>query len=101
MSILLKDLKNIDVDSILEEREKLKCIEAFNAFDKNGSKKIEKEELRKVLEGNWLWIHYWLLLVVEMGQNPTEEQLIKMINEVDSTGEGSIILEDFLKIIAL
>jgi len=25
-----------------------------------------------------------------MGQNPTEEELIKMINEVDQSGEGSI-----------
>ena len=25
-----------------------------------------------------------------MGQNPTEEELIKMINEVDQTGEGAI-----------
>ena len=25
-----------------------------------------------------------------MGQSPTEEELIKMINEVDSTGQGAI-----------
>ena len=25
-----------------------------------------------------------------MGQNPTEEELIKMINEVDQSGEGAI-----------
>ena len=25
-----------------------------------------------------------------MGQNPTEEELIKMISEVDQTGEGAI-----------
>jgi len=27
-----------------------------------------------------------------MGQNPTEEELIKMINEVDQTGEGAICI---------
>lgn len=35
-----------------------------------------------------------------MGQKPTEEDLIKMINEVDSTGRGAIGREDFLKVIA-
>ena len=49
-----------------------------------------------------------------MGQNPTEEELIKMINEVDQTGEGAICkkknntiiifffqgYDDFLKVIA-
>lgn len=46
------------------------------AFDKNASGYIEKDELRKVLE--------------EMGQKPTEEELIKMINDVDSSGRGAI-----------
>jgi len=35
-----------------------------------------------------------------MGQKPTEEELIKMINEVDSSGRGAIGKEDFLKVIA-
>ena len=51
MSFTLKDLKNINID-ILSKKEREKCAEAFTAFDKNGSKCIEKEELRKVLEGN-------------------------------------------------
>ena len=76
MTLLLKELKNIDL-KILNEKEETKCIETFNAYDKNGSKRLEKEELRMVLQ--------------EMEQNPSEEQLIKMINEVDSTGEGAII----------
>ena len=37
---------------ILTQKEKQKCYEAFVAFDKNGSGFIEKDELRKVLEGN-------------------------------------------------
>jgi Ca2+-binding EF-hand superfamily protein len=48
MSMLLKGLRNIDI-KILNEREQSKCIEIFNAYDKNGSKKIEKEELKMVL----------------------------------------------------
>lgn len=51
MAFYLKDLKEIDPSEILDEKEKMKCLDAFNAFDKNGSKKIEKNELRLVLEG--------------------------------------------------
>ena len=51
MAISLKDLKNIDPSTLLDDRERQKCLEAFNAYDKNGSKRLEKEELRKVLEG--------------------------------------------------
>ena len=68
--------------NILNEYEKQKCIEAFNIYDKNGSKRLEKEELRIVLEG--------LLLIPEMGHNPTDEELVKMISDVDSTGDGAI-----------
>jgi len=52
MAFYLKDLKEIDPLEILDEKEKQKCLDAFNAFDKNGSKKIEKNELRLVLEGS-------------------------------------------------
>lgn len=48
MTLLLKELKNIDL-KILNEKEVTKCIETFNAYDKNGSKRLEKEELRMVL----------------------------------------------------
>ncbi|KAL4472964.1 hypothetical protein ABPG72_020658 [Tetrahymena utriculariae] len=85
MSLSLKQLRNIDIN-ILSKKEIDKCQEAFTAFDKNGSKFIEKEELRKVLE--------------EMGQSPQEEELIKMINEVDQTGKGAISFDDFLTVIA-
>jgi len=36
MAIYLKDLREVKVD-ILDEKERQKCREAFNAFDKNGS----------------------------------------------------------------
>jgi calmodulin len=75
MQINSEDLKKINVE-ILTNKEKQKCYEAFVAFDKNASGYIEKDELRKVLE--------------EMGQKPTEEELIKMINDVDSSGRGAI-----------
>ncbi|EAS02635.2 dynein 18 kDa light chain, flagellar outer arm protein (macronuclear) [Tetrahymena thermophila SB210] len=85
MSLSLKQLRDVDIN-ILTKKEIDKCQEAFTAFDKNGSKFIEKEELKKVLE--------------EMGQSPQEEELIKMINEVDQTGKGAISFDDFLTVIA-
>ena len=48
MPLLLKSLKTIDL-KILNDREQQKCIETFNAYDKNGSRRLEKEELRMVL----------------------------------------------------
>ena len=48
MPLLLKSLANIDI-RVLSEREQQKCIETFNAYDKNGSRRLEKEELRMVL----------------------------------------------------
>lgn len=54
MLFSLKDLKDVNLD-ILEEKEKQKCLDAFNAFDKNGSKKIEKHELKIVLEGTYFF----------------------------------------------
>ena len=35
--------------SVLAQKERAKCLEAFTAFDKNGSKMIEKDELKIVL----------------------------------------------------
>lgn len=50
MSLAIKEIRNADIN-ILSKREIDKCSEAFTSFDKNGSRFIEKEELRKVLEG--------------------------------------------------
>jgi Ca2+-binding EF-hand superfamily protein len=69
---------------ILNDYEKQKCIEAFNIYDKNGSKRLEKDELRIVLEGK--------VFQLEMGFNPTDEELNKMVTDVDSTGDGAISL---------
>lgn len=52
MSINFEELKRVNVE-ILSSKEKQKCYEAFVAFDKNASGYIEKDELRKVLEGKF------------------------------------------------
>jgi Ca2+-binding EF-hand superfamily protein len=43
-------IKETDID-FLTKREKEKCVEMFNCFDKNGSKLLEKQELIIALQG--------------------------------------------------
>mmetsp|Transcript_31077 Transcript_31077/g.28270 ORF Transcript_31077/g.28270 Transcript_31077/m.28270 type:complete len:89 (-) Transcript_31077:616-882(-) len=74
------------IRDILTEAELSKSQEAFSIFDKDGSGYIDRDELRKVLE--------------EMGQKPSDDEIIKMINEVDSHNNGVIDFNDFLKVIA-
>ncbi|KAJ1421531.1 hypothetical protein B484DRAFT_452689 [Ochromonadaceae sp. CCMP2298] len=61
------------------------CREAFLAFDKDRSGLIDVWELRQVLEA--------------MGQHPTEEELLQMINEVDENASGSIDFAEFLTVV--
>jgi calmodulin len=70
---------------VLSQEEIDGCREAFNAFDKDGSKTIDVWELRDVLEA--------------MGQKPTEEELFQMISEVDENMSGTIDFAEFLKVI--
>ena len=44
-------MNDIDVNAILTETEINKSREAFHAFDIDGSGTIDRDELRKVLEG--------------------------------------------------
>ena len=78
-------MENIDI-SILSKTEIEKSNEAFVAFDKDGNGYIDRNELKAVLE--------------EMGQKPNDDEVTKMINEVDTTNSGKIYFKDFLKVIA-
>lgn len=62
-----------------------KCREAFDLFDVNDNEYIEIAELRAALEN--------------MGHQPTEEELYRMMNEGDLNGECKIGFEAFMKII--
>jgi calmodulin len=57
--------------------------EGFSLFDKDGSGNINTDELGAVLR--------------ELGQDPTEAELMEMINEVDGDGTGCIDLQEFLE----
>merc|ERR1711997_1046624 len=56
--------------------------EAFDEFDKDKSGTISPEELLGVLRA--------------MGQNPTEDELLNLVLEVDIDGNGTIEFEEFL-----
>ena len=60
----------------LTKEEDAKCYEAFSAFDKDSSGKIDANELRIVLE--------------MMGQKTTEEEIFRMISEADAESTGEI-----------
>lgn len=59
-------MNNLTDDQIAELKE------AFSVFDKNGDGQISSNELESVMRS--------------LGQNPTEAELLEMINEIDSDG---------------
>ena len=71
----MADDGNQDYDGLTKE-EDAKCYEAFSAFDKDSSGKIDANELRIVLE--------------MMGQKTTEEEIFRMIAEADAESTGEI-----------
>lgn len=59
--------------------------EAFNIFDRDGDGHIDKKELATVLRS--------------LGQNPSSYEIDQIMNEVDTSGNGTIEFEEFLDII--
>lgn len=60
--------------------------EAFAWFDKDGDGTITKDELRTVMQS--------------LGQNPTDQELVAMIAEVDDDGNEEIDFGEFLQLMA-
>ncbi|KAI6184614.1 Calmodulin-like protein [Aphelenchoides bicaudatus] len=68
------------LDGISEE-ELIEYKEAFRLFDKDGNGSISSKELGVAMRA--------------LGQNPTEQELLDMVNEVDVDGSGSIDFSEF------
>lgn len=74
------------VERSLTDDEIAELQEAFAMFDKNGDGTISSAELGTVMRS--------------LGQNPTESELMDMINEVDVDGNGIIDFREFLNMMA-
>merc|ERR1719201_1501859 len=70
----------------LSEEQIAEFKEAFALFDKDGNGSISSAELGTVMKS--------------LSQNPTEEELKDMINEVDADGGGTIDFQEFLTLMA-
>ncbi len=89
---------------VLNQEEIEKCREAFERFDKDGSGTIDAWELKetlKVPEFKYC-LHHAIIFTAyyqAMGQNPSDEEVFQMLNEVDDDGSGGIEFPEFLKVI--
>merc|ERR1712025_349846 len=79
-SLYLEDKMEKKMD--MEDVRSAEFKEAFDEFDKDHSGTISPEELLGVLRA--------------MGQNPTEDELLNLVLEVDIDGNGTIEFEEFL-----
>ncbi|KAL3874531.1 hypothetical protein ACJMK2_037535 [Sinanodonta woodiana] len=59
-------------------------LDAFKSFDRDGNGMISREELKQAL--------------ISLGDQPTDQQVADMMDEVDLNGDGYINYEEFLKI---
>ncbi|EOY11087.1 hypothetical protein QUC31_009676 [Theobroma cacao] len=71
---------------VLTEEQIAEFQEAFFLFDKDGDGCITMEELA--------------IAIKSLDENPTEEELQNMINEVDTDGNGTIEFGEFLNLMA-
>ncbi|KAK7345922.1 hypothetical protein VNO77_16538 [Canavalia gladiata] len=74
------------MDDFLSEEQFFEIKEAFALFDKDGDGSVTVEELATFIRS--------------LEQNPTEEELQDMINEVDANGNGIIEFFEFLNLMA-
>lgn len=80
------DLENYSIIDNLTEEQIAEFKEAFQIFDKDGDGSITTKELGTVMRS--------------LGQNPSDEEVRKMIDEVDEDKSGTIDFKEFLGLMA-
>ena len=70
----------------LDSDERRKCDEAFSAFDKDNSGKIDVDEIKLVME--------------MMGQSSTDEEIFTLISTASPTNKGTITKQQFRRLMA-
>ncbi|KAL4237939.1 hypothetical protein ACF0H5_002649 [Mactra antiquata] len=82
----VKEFLKSDLGDSLTEEQIGEFKEAFSLFDKDGDGRVTSKELGTVMRS--------------LGQNPTESELLDMVNEVDTDGNGNIDFPEFLTMMA-
>ncbi|KAH0573187.1 Centrin [Spironucleus salmonicida] len=72
------------IEPELTEEQKHEIREAFDLFDADGSGRIDVKELKVAMRA--------------LGFEPKRDELKRMISEVDSSGNGTLDLNDFFRI---
>jgi len=60
--------------------------EAFSLFDDDGNGTVDNEELKEVMQN--------------LGMKPSEDELVRLINEIDVDGDGCLDFEEFVSMMA-
>ena len=58
---------------------------AFSVFDTNGDGTISSEEIREIMR--------------EMGEAVTEDDIQRVLGDIDSNGDGSVDYDEFSKVV--
>lgn len=72
------------MDEKLTEEQIKECGEAFRLFDKDGDGTITTHEIGVVMRS--------------LGKHPTDEELKKIVDEIDIDGDGKVTFDEFLTI---
>jgi len=76
------DAEEVRMYNELTQDQKQDYKEIFDIFDTDGGGKITNDEISNVMKS--------------LGQNPTEEEVERMIVEIDYNGDGEVDFEEFL-----
>lgn len=67
-----------------EQEDQIK--QAWSLFDDDDSGKIDKNELKLVMQ--------------KLGLNPTQDELTEIVNDIDKDGDGDIDFSEFLRLMS-